>query len=217
LPSDWAEALAPWLTSEKGLALARFVEAIYASGKPILPAREDLFCAFRLTPLAETRVVILGQDPYPTPGYGHGLAFSVRPPHPIAPSLRNLLKELATDLGGSILKDTDLSPWARQGVLLLNTILTVEAHRSLAHAKAGWEDFTDAVLSLVNQRGASVVFVLWGNKAQAKRALIDETKHLVIASAHPSPLSARHGFFGSKPFSKVNAWLEAHGESPITW
>lgn len=217
LPADWSAALAETLSSAQGQRLSAFVEAVYAGEKMVLPRREDLFTAFHLTPLAKTKVVILGQDPYPTPGHAHGLAFSIVPPNPIAPSLRNLFKELQADIGESTLHDTNLSPWARQGVLLLNTILTVEAHASLSHAKKGWETFTDAVLAVVNQQCEHVVFVLWGAKAQSKQALIDTTRHLVLSSAHPSPLSARRGFFGSRPFSKINQWLEAQGLSPIVW
>lgn len=217
LPLDWQNALAPILETPEIHQLHTFIQTIYASEKTILPPAEDLFTAFRLTPLASTRVVILGQDPYPTPGHAHGLAFSILPPHSIAPSLRNIFKELINDIGSTQLIDTNLTPWAQQGVLLLNTILTVEAHASLSHAKKGWEFFTDSVIQTVSQHCPHVVFVLWGNKAQTKIPLIDDKKHLILTSAHPSPLSARHGFFGSKPFSKINHWLSTHGLSPIQW
>lgn len=217
LPADWQTALAATLQRPEMARLDAFIQAIYASGKTILPPYGDLFTAFRLSPIASTRVVILGQDPYPTPGHAHGLAFSILPPHKIAPSLRNLFKELQDDIGQTQLTDTNLTPWAEQGVLLLNTILTVEAHASLSHAKQGWEIFTDGVIQTVSERCPHVVFVLWGNKAQSKIPLIDATKHLILTSAHPSPLSARHGFFGSKPFSKINAWLTEQGLAPIRW
>lgn len=217
LPLDWQMALASMLERPETKALEAFVQRAYASEKEILPTQENLFTAFRLTPLASTRVVILGQDPYPTPGHAHGLAFSVLPPHPIAPSLRNIFKELLDDVGASQLLDTNLTPWAQQGVLLLNTILTVEAHASLSHAKQGWEQFTDEVIRVVSERCLHVAFVLWGNKAQTKIPLIDAKKHLIFTSAHPSPLSARQGFFGSKPFSTINQWLSAHHLPEIRW
>lgn len=217
LPHDWKIALNTTLKTPEIQQLNTFIQTIYTSGKNILPPAEHLFTAFQLTPLASTRVVLLGQDPYPTPGHAHGLAFSILPPHPIAPSLRNIFKELLDDLGETQLSNTNLTPWAQQGVLLLNTILTVEAHASLSHTKKGWETFTDSVIQTVSERCPHVAFVLWGNKAQTKLPLIDAKKHLVLTAAHPSPLSARHGFFGSKPFSKINAWLTAHHLSPIHW
>ncbi len=217
LPEDWKNALQPLLTEEACQRLVSFLDICYREGEETLPTRENLFLALRLSPLAKTKVVILGQDPYPNPGHAHGLAFSVLPPHPIAASLRNIFKELQADIGSSILTDSNLTPWAEQGVLLLNTILTVRAHASLSHAKQGWEPFTDAVIRCVSEQCAHVVFILWGAKAQSKIALIDTSKHCILTSAHPSPLSARNGFFGSQPFSKANAWLASHHLLPIRW
>lgn len=190
-----------------------------AAGHVVAPAPERLLAALALTPLDKVRVVILGQDPYPTPGHANGLAFSYAGPRPLPRSLGNIYRELGDDLGDTAMRDGDLSDWARQGVLLLNTALTVREGATLAgsHLKLGWREVTDAILSAVSRTRPHVVFMLWGAPAQARRALIDEARHLVIASAHPSPLSARRGFFGSKPFSRANAWLAAKGEAPIRW
>lgn len=190
-----------------------------AAGHIVAPAPERLLAALALTPLDQVRVVILGQDPYPTPGHANGLAFSYAGPRPLPRSLVNIYRELGDDLGDAAMRDGDLSGWARQGVLLLNTALTVREGATLAgsHLKLGWREVTDAILSAVSRTRPHVVFMLWGAPAQARRALIDETRHLVIASPHPSPLSARRGFFGSKPFSRANAWLAAKGEAPIRW
>lgn len=216
LPHDWQTAITPWMNPAELQRLASFLEKVYVE-EETLPSKENLFLALQLSPLAKTRVVILGQDPYPNPGHAHGLAFSVMPPHPIAASLRNIFKELQADIGKTILQDTNLTLWAKQGVLLLNTILTVRAHATLSHAKQGWEPFTDALLRCIDANCPHVVFILWGAKAHAKATLINSEKHLILKSAHPSPLSARNGFFGSKPFSKTNTWLEAKGLSPIQW
>lgn len=195
------------------------VDAERAAGHVVAPAPERFLSALALTPLDQVRVVILGQDPYPTPGHANGLAFSYVGPPPLPRSLVNIYKERAEDLGLVAPSGGDLSDWAKQGVLLLNTALTVRegATQAGSHLKLGWRAVTDAILAAVSQRRPHVVFMLWGLPAQAKRALIDESRHLVIASAHPSPLSARRGFFGSKPFSRANAWLEEQGERPIAW
>ena len=172
-----------------------------------------------MTALDQVRVVILGQDPYPTRGHANGLAFSYVGPPPLPRSLVNIYKERAADLGEPAPSDGDLTRWAKQGVLLLNTALTVRegASKAGSHLSLGWGAVTDAVIAAVSRQRPHVVFLLWGNPAQTKRPLIDESRHLVIASAHPSPLSARRGFFGSKPFSRANAWLEEQGERPIAW
>lgn len=195
------------------------VDAERAAGHVVVPVPERLLAALALTPLDEVRVVILGQDPYPTPGHANGLAFSYVGPPPLPRSLVNIYKERAEDLGLVAPAGGDLSAWAKQGVLLLNTALTVRegATQAGSHLKLGWRAVTDAILAAVSEQRAHAVFVLWGLPAQAKRPLIDESRHLVIASAHPSPLSARRGFFGSKPFSQANDWLKAKGEEPVDW
>ncbi|MDX3809695.1 uracil-DNA glycosylase [Bosea thiooxidans] len=195
------------------------VDAERAAGHVVAPAPERVFAALALTPLDAVRAVILGQDPYPTPGHANGLAFSYVGPPPLPRSLVNIYKERAADLGLPAPVDGDLTRWARQGILLLNTALTVRegASKAGSHLSLGWGKVTDAIIAAVSQKRPHLVFLLWGGPAQAKRPLIDESRHLVIASAHPSPLSARRGFFGSKPFSRANAWLEAQGEQAIDW
>lgn len=195
------------------------VDAERQAGHVVAPAPERFLAALALTPLDQVRVVILGQDPYPTPGHANGLAFSYVGPPPLPRSLSNIHRELGEDLGEAAIGRGDLSDWARQGVLLLNTALSVRegATQAGSHLGLGWRAVTDAILSAVSQLRPHVVFMLWGAPAQAKRALIDESRHLVIASAHPSPLSARRGFFGSKPFSRANAWLVENGEEPVAW
>jgi uracil-DNA glycosylase len=195
------------------------VDAERMAGHVVAPAPERIFAALALTPLDAVRAVILGQDPYPTPGHANGLAFSYVGPPPLPRSLVNIYKERAEDLGEPAPADGDLTRWAKQGVLLLNTALTVRegASKAGSHLSLGWGVVTDAVIAAVSRERRHVVFLLWGNPAQAKRPLIDESRHLVIASAHPSPLSARRGFFRSKPFSRANAWLEGQGERAIAW
>lgn len=194
-------------------------DAERAAGHVVAPAPERVFAALALTPLDQVRAVILGQDPYPTPGHANGLAFSYVGPPPLPRSLVNIYKERAEDLGKAPPADGDLTRWARQGVLLLNTALTVRegASKAGSHLQLGWGKVTDEVVAAVSRERPHVVFLLWGAPAQAKRPLIDESRHLVIASAHPSPLSARRGFFGSRPFSRANAWLAEQGERPIDW
>ncbi|SEG82845.1 uracil-DNA glycosylase [Bosea lathyri] len=189
------------------------------AGAIVAPGPSRAFAALALTPLDSVRVVILGQDPYPTPGHANGLAFSYVGPPPLPRSLVNIYKERADDLAQPAPTNGDLSEWARQGVLLLNTALTVRegASKAGSHLGLGWGEVTDAIIATVSDSRPHVVFMLWGAPAQKKRPLIDETRHLVIASPHPSPLSARRGFFGSKPFSRANEWLEAQGETPIAW
>ena len=200
----------------RAAALADRVDALVAEGRSVLPAAPDLFAAFRLTPLHRVRVVILGQDPYPTPGDAHGLAFSVARGTPVPRSLANIFKEMREDIGAAPASG-NLSGWAAQGVLLLNTVLTVEAGQAGGHRRLGWQALTDEAIRAVSAREEPTVFVFWGADAQAKRPLIDPARHLVIESAHPSPLSARRGFFGSRPFSRANAFLREHGQGEIDW
>ena len=195
-----------------------YVQSEREAGKVIYPPKEDVFNAFAMTALEDIRVVILGQDPYHGPNQAHGLCFSVLPGVKIPPSLRNIYKELADDIDGfTIPNHGTLSPWAEQGVLLLNTVLTVEQGKAHSHAKLGWETFTDRVIEVVNQHCSNVVFLLWGSHAQKKGNTINREKHHVLHAPHPSPLSAHRGFFGSKPFSQTNQLLVESGKMPIVW
>ncbi len=214
LPASWAKILPPDAAQEPMAT----VTAERQAGITIYPPEGMVFNALRMTPPEKVRVVILGQDPYHEPGQAMGLAFAVPPEcRPLPPSLRNILKEYQDDLDVPLKQYPDLGRWAKQGVLLLNTTLTVRAHKALSHAKIGWENFTDAVISAVSQHCPHVVFMLWGRPAQLKQHLIDKGKHLVLTAAHPSPLSAYRGFFGSRPFSDANLWLESHKLQPIEW
>jgi uracil-DNA glycosylase len=183
----------------------------------VFPPEADVFNALKLTPYTGIKVFILGQDPYHDVGQAHGLAFSVQPGTPPPPSLKNMFKELRSDVGFRIPNNGCLVPWAEQGVLLLNAVLTVRAHQPGSHQGKGWEQFTDQVIRAVSARPEPVVFVLWGNFAKKKLSLIDAEKNRVITGAHPSPLSANRGFFGSRPFSKINAYLKEFGQTPIDW
>ena len=183
----------------------------------IYPAPDDIFNAFHLTPFHEVKVVILGQDPYHGEGQAHGLCFSVKPDVEIPPSLANIYQELHDDCGCYIPDNGCLEKWARQGVLLLNTVLTVRAHQPNSHRGIGWEEFTDAAIRRLNEEDRPMVFILWGRPAQMKRAMLTNQRHLVLEAPHPSPLSAFRGFFGSRPFSRANAYLEANGLAPIDW
>ena len=195
-----------------------FVEQERAAGKVIYPPAADVFNAFKLTPLDEVKVVILGQDPYHGPNQAHGLCFSVLPGVKVPPSLRNIYKELTTDIEGFIAPEHGyLSSWSKQGVLMINTVLTVEAGNAHSHAKLGWETFTDKVIQTVNEQCQGVVFLLWGSHAQKKGAMIDTQRHHILTAAHPSPLSAYRGFYGCQHFSKANALLAAQGKKPIDW
>ncbi|HET6573048.1 MAG TPA: uracil-DNA glycosylase [Fimbriiglobus sp.] len=216
LPKPWAKVLTAEFGKPYFAELMRFVGKERAEYE-ILPPEPDVYNAFQYTPLDQVRVVILGQDPYPTPGHAHGLCFSVRPGVALPGSLRNIYKELHSDLGIPPAKHGYLAAWAKRGVFLLNTVLTVRAGKPASHAKKGWETFTDAALQAVNELPRPVVFVLWGAHAQKKAGLIDTKRHVILASAHPSPLSASNGFFGSKPFSKANDALAAAGEPTIDW
>ena len=216
LPAPWRQKLASALADPSFAMLARFVDAERAGG-PVYPAASDVFAAFAATPPAAVRAVILGQDPYHGPGQAHGLAFSVAPGVRPPPSLANIFKELESDVGVARPRTGSLMPWARHGVLLLNTSLTVRDGGANSHQGQGWERFTDAVLRVLGTSDAPIVFLLWGGPAQKKRGLIDEARHTVLASAHPSPLSAHRGFLGSRPFSRTNEALVAHGQAPIDW
>jgi uracil-DNA glycosylase len=196
-------------------ALAAFVKEEYAAG-PCCPPGKDIFRAFDLTPFDDVKVVILGQDPYHTPGAAMGFCFSVPDGNRPQPSLQNIFQELHSDLGTER-RHTDLSDWAQQGVFLLNSVLTVRARQAGSHAKRGWETLTDSAIARLSQQRDGLVFILWGSYAIAKRALIDPDKHLVITSPHPSPFSAHKGFFGSKPFSRTNDYLTEHGKPAIAW
>jgi uracil-DNA glycosylase len=218
LHPSWLKVIGEEFNKPYMQQLKQFLLQEKAEGRQILPKPNEWFNALNLTPFDKVKVVILGQDPYPTASHPHGLAFSVRPEvKPLPKSLVNIYQELKEDLGIDNFHCGNLQHWAEQGVLLLNPILTVEAGKSLSHQNKGWEPFTDAVLKAVSDHKEHVVFILWGAKAQKKAALIDPNKHLIIKSPHPSPLSAYRGFFGSKPFSKTNAYLQAHGLEPIDW
>lgn len=212
---DWTQVMNPVLTDERFQELLRFV-ATERAEHTIFPPVESVFRAFQTTPYAETKVVILGQDPYHGPGQAHGLSFSVQPGVRNPPSLRNVFKELVADLSCSMPTDGDLTPWARQGVLLLNTVLTVRQGEANSHRKRGWEWFTDQVILKLNQHQETIVFLLWGKSAEKKAAMI-ENQHRTIVSPHPSPLSARRGFFGSRPFSQINQLLQLAGREVISW
>jgi uracil-DNA glycosylase len=214
--TDWNPLLRGEFEKPYWQELQRFVAGERAR-TAVYPNHEDVFAALHLTPYAETRVLILGQDPYHGPGQAHGLCFSVRPDVPAPPSLVNILKELRDDLGCAVPAHGCLESWARHGVLLLNAVLTVRAGSAASHAGKGWETFTDAVIRTVAAKEHRVVFILWGGYARKKKALIDTTRHVVIESAHPSPLSAHNGFFGSRPFSRANAALTEAGLPPVEW
>ena len=220
VPDSWKSALDPLLAGAEGQKLEAWLRAEESAGKTIYPLRGQRLTALELTPLDAVKVVILGQDPYHGPGQAMGLAFSVPQGIKVPPSLRNIYKELAGDLGIEAPAHGDLSHWARQGVLLLNTSLTVEEGKAGSHARRGWEAVTDACIAAVAARAEPSVFILWGNHAQAKAERVGglrSGRHLVIESVHPSPLSARRGFFGSKPFSRANDFLDAHGRGRIDW
>ena len=185
--------------------------------KEIFPASQDIFKAYDLCPYHKLKVVILGQDPYHNTGQAQGLSFSVKKGMALPPSLQNIFKELSDDLACPIPRNGDLSPWAEQGVLLLNTVLTVRAHQAFSHRGIGWEEFTDATIEAIEEKEEPVVYILWGSPAQRKRKMIRQKKRLILTAPHPSPLSAYRGFFGSRPFSKCNAYLEKEGLSPIDW
>ena len=212
----WKEKLSSEFEKPYFLELTEFVRDEYQT-RPIYPEPKNIFRAFDLCPFDEVKVVILGQDPYHGRGQANGLCFAVNAGVSAPPSLQNIFKELESDLGHTVNHDTDLSRWAKQGVLLLNATLTVCASSAGSHQGRGWEQFTDAAIQKLNEERAGLVYILWGNYAKAKGAHIDRTKNLVIESAHPSPFSAHSGFFGSKPFSKANVYLDKNGKVPIKW
>ena len=213
---SWGEQLAEEFGKPYFLALTQFVRQEYASGTCYPPGRL-IFNAFDLTPFHEVRVVILGQDPYHGPGQAHGLCFSVQDGTPFPPSLRNIFKEVGDETGAPIPMSGNLTRWARQGVFLLNTCLTVREHQAFSHSGKGWETFTDAAIAALSRGREHLVFMLWGAPAGRKAALIDSSRHLVLSSAHPSPLSAMRGFMGNGHFIKCNEYLTAHGQRPILW
>ena len=218
LPADWAASLRGRVDLPALARLRAFLVGEQQAGKIIYPPAADIFAALRQTPLARVRVVILGQDPYHGEGQAHGFAFSVRPGVKIPSSLRNIFTEFESDIGGRRKADGNLVSWAEAGVLLLNTVLTVAAGLPNSHARRGWEGFTDAVVSVVKEQVPHAVFMLWGKPAEAKAGLVDTARHLVLRSSHPSGLSARRTaapFIGARPFSKANAFLEAHGIAPV--
>lgn len=216
LGNDWDELLKEEFEKEYYLKLREFLLDEYRT-KIVYPAKEDIFNAFKFTSLKDTKVVIIGQDPYHGEGQSHGLSFSVRKGIKIPPSLRNIYKELNSDLGYTIPNNGYLKSWTEQGVLLLNTSLTVIGGEANSHRKIGWEIFTDNVIKLLNRREKPIVFILWGNNAKSKEIFITNKNHYIIKSVHPSPLSASRGFFGSKPFSKTDQFLKSIGEKAIDW
>lgn len=216
ISNDWLEYIKPEFGKEYYKDLYLKVKEEYATTR-IFPDSADVFNAFHLTPLSDVRVVILGQDPYHNVGQAHGLCFSVKPGVEAPPSLVNIYKELQSDLGLKIPNNGYLVKWAEQGVLLLNTVLTVRAHQANSHRGIGWEQFTDAVIKILDAQDRPIVFLLWGTPAQKKKAMLHNPKHLILEAPHPSPLSAYRGFFGCKHFSKTNEFLEANGYEPIDW
>ncbi|WP_100401447.1 uracil-DNA glycosylase [Bacillus sp. FJAT-42315] len=216
LKNDWAELLQGEFEQPYYLQLREFLKQEYAT-KTIYPNMYDIFNAFHFTPYQDIKVVILGQDPYHGPNQAHGLSFSVQQGVPLPPSLRNIFKELSQDVGCELPTNGSLVPWAKQGVLLLNTVLTVRQGEANSHRGKGWEQFTDRVIACINEREKPVIFILWGRPAQSKLALIDQSKHKIIQAPHPSPLSASRGFFGSRPFSQANDFLQELGETPVNW
>ncbi|HIW84354.1 MAG TPA: uracil-DNA glycosylase [Candidatus Dorea gallistercoris] len=216
ISNDWLEVLQDEFKKPYYKKLFQTVNQEYKTRR-IFPPAEDIFNAFHLTPFHQVKVVILGQDPYHNYGQAHGLCFSVKKGVEIPPSLANIYQELHDDLGCKIPEHGCLTKWARQGVLMLNTVLTVRAHQAHSHRDIGWEEFTDAAIRALNKEDRPIVFILWGAPAQRKAVMLDNPSHLILKAPHPSPLSAFRGFFGSRPFSKANAFLREHGEAEIDW
>ena len=216
ISNDWLEALRGEFKKPYYRQLFETVKKEYATHL-VFPPSDDIFNAFHLTPLKDVKVVILGQDPYHNVGQAHGLCFSVQKGVAIPPSLVNIYQELHDDLGCSIPDHGYLVKWARQGVLMLNTVLTVRAHQANSHRGMGWEQFTDAAIRILNEQDRPIVFILWGSPAQRKKAMLTNPNHLILTAPHPSPLSAYRGFFGSRPFSRTNQFLQSHGVEPIDW
>ncbi len=216
IDNDWLEAVNDEFKKPYYKKLYEFVKDEY-SRRVIYPPSDDIFNAFHLTPLSKVKVLILGQDPYHNENQAHGLSFSVKPGQDIPPSLQNIYKELNTDLGCRIPNNGYLEKWAKEGVLLLNTVLTVRAHQANSHQGVGWEQFTDAIIKKVNEIDRPIVYMLWGRPAGSKASMLNNPKHLILKAPHPSPLSAYRGFFGCKHFSKANDFLKENGVEPIDW
>jgi uracil-DNA glycosylase len=216
IPAPWRKLLKGETSQQYFKDLQDFLEKEYET-ETIYPPVKDVFASMKYTPYDEVNVLLLGQDPYPGPNQANGLSFSVRPNVPIPASLRNMFKELQSDVGFEMPNNGSLEAWAKQGVLLLNAVLTVRAGEPNSHKDKGWEIFTDAVIAKVNEKESPVVFALWGKYAQKKAGLIDTSRHKIVECAHPSPLSASHGFFGCRPFSKINAALKEAGKPEINW
>ena len=216
IEESWKQELSDEWSKDYFVRLTNFVRNEYAT-KQIFPPGRQIFAAFNATPFNEVKVVILGQDPYHDVGQANGLCFSVNDGIQFPPSLRNIFQEIHNDVGSPIPQSGDLTRWAKQGVLLLNATLTVEAHKAASHQRQGWEQFTDEVISHLSLHRDNLVFILWGSYAKSKRSLINPNKHLILTSVHPSPLSAYRGFFGNKHFSKANNYLVEHGKTPIVW
>lgn len=214
--NDWLDALKEEFHKPYYKKLYQTVNQEYRT-KKIFPPADDIFNAFHLTPLADVKVVILGQDPYHGDNQAEGLCFSVKPGVDIPPSLVNIYQELHDDMGCTVPSHGSLVKWAKQGVLLLNTVLTVRAHQANSHRGLGWEEFTDAAIKVLNAQDRPIVFILWGRPAQMKKAMLNNPKHLILEAPHPSPLSSYRGFFGSRPFSQTNRFLEEHGIEPVDW
>jgi len=217
IEQSWLEELKEEFSKEYMMELKQFLLQEKQKGKEIYPSGDSIFQALNSTPLDKVKVVILGQDPYHGPGQAHGLCFSVQPGVPVPPSLKNIYKEMEADLGIKPPEHGHLIHWAKQGVLLLNAVLTVEKHRAASHRNRGWERFTDRVIEVINEKREAVVFLLWGSYAQKKGAVIDRQKHLVLTAPHPSPLSAHRGFLGCRHFSQGNKYLQEHGYAPVDW
>lgn len=216
ISNDWLTELGPEFKKPYYAKLYEFVKSEYDT-KKVFPPADEIFTAFHLTPLSQVKVVIIGQDPYHNDGQAHGLCFSVRPEVDIPPSLINIYQELHDDLGCKIPNNGYLVKWAKQGVLMLNTVLTVQAHMANSHRGKGWEEFTDATIKALNKQDRPIVFILWGRPAQMKKSMLNNPRHLILEAPHPSPLSAYRGFFGSKPFSRTNRFLLENKMIPIDW
>ena len=216
IQNDWLEPLAPEFKKPYYAKLYKTIREEYST-RQIFPPADEIFTAFEMTPLSDVKVVIIGQDPYHGDGQAHGLCFSVKPDVETPPSLVNMYKELNSDLGCYIPNNGYLTKWAKQGVLMLNTVLTVRAHQANSHRGIGWEEFTDAAIRILNEQGRPIVYLLWGKPAQMKKNMLNNPKHLILEAPHPSPLSAYRGFFGCQHFSKTNAFLTENGLKPIDW
>ena len=216
IQNDWLEPLAPEFKKPYYAKLYKTIREEYST-RQIFPPADEIFTAFEMTPLSDVKVVIIGQDPYHGDGQAHGLCFSVKPDVETPPSLVNMYKELNSDLGCYIPNNGYLTKWAKQGVLMLNTVLTVRAHQANSHRGIGWEEFTDAAIRILNEQDRPIVYLLWGKPAQMKKVMLNNPKHLILEAPHPSPLSAYRGFFGCQHFSKTNTFLTENGLEPIDW